>query len=44
MVWCGPKNGHQKDMSLEDMGFPAQDMTNVADPIINIIGGTNMTI
>ena len=44
MVRCGSKNGHQKDMCLKEIGLRAQNMLTILGSIVNIIGGTYMTI
>ena len=38
------KNGHQKDMSLKEIALHAQNMLSILGSIVNITGGTYMTI
>ena len=37
--WCGSKNGHQKDMFLNEVGTCAQNMITILSSIVNMIGG-----
>ena len=39
VVTCGSKNGHQKDMWLQEIGPCAQDMVTILGPEVNMIGG-----
>ena len=38
VVWCGSKNGHQKDMRLKEIGLRAQNMITFLSSIGNQIG------
>ena len=45
VVKCGFKSGYRKDVCFEEIGLcHAQCMLIVLDPIVNIIGGIDMTI
>ena len=44
MVSCGFKNGYKNDMCLTRIGLPAQNMLTILRSIVNIPGGTYMTI
>ena len=45
VVWCGSNNGYQKGiMCLKEIGIHAQNMITVLGTIVNITGGTYMTI
>ena len=45
VVWCGVKNGHPKGiMYLEEIGLFAQNMITILNSMVNLIGGTCMTI
>ena len=43
VVRCGSKNGHQKDMSLKEIGLHAQNMLTILGSKVNMIWGTYMT-
>jgi hypothetical protein len=34
MVWCGFKNGYQKDVSLKELGIHAQNMITIRGSIV----------
>ena len=44
MVMCESKNGHQKHMCLKQIGPCAQNMPTILGSMVNMIGGTYMTI
>ena len=44
LVRCSSKNGYQKDMCLKGIGLCAQNMITILGPIVNILGGTYVTI
>ena len=44
MVWCGSKNEYQEDMCLNEIILHVQNMIIVLGSIVNIAGGTYMTI
>ena len=39
LVWCGSKNGYQKDMCLIEIGLCAQIMITILSSIFKIFGG-----
>ena len=39
MVWCGSKNGYQKDTCLKEIKVCAQKLISNLDSIVSIIGG-----
>jgi hypothetical protein len=44
MVKCDSKNTYQKDVCLEEIELCAQNMITSLSSVVNIIGGTYMTI
>ena len=38
-VWCGSKNGYQKDTCLEEIKFHVQNIITTLGAKVNIIGG-----
>ena len=44
MVRFGSKDGHQKDICLKEIGLRAQTIITVLGSVVNLLGGTYMTI
>jgi hypothetical protein len=44
VVRCGSKDGHQKEISLIEIGLHAQNLLAILGSIVNIIGETYMNI
>ena len=42
MVRCGFKNGHQKDMCLQEIGLLVENMQTVLVFVVDVIGETTL--
>ena len=44
VVRCGSKNGHQKDLCLDEIGLCAQKMVTILGLVVNINQDANMIV
>ena len=38
VLWCGFKNGHQKDTCFKEIGLHAQNMITISGTVVNLMG------